>query len=87
MAIPKNDVEVIEELKRLVRANLAISTKMHELEKDRRYSANDQGICKSLAEVSDEWVKTLSDIVAGVGTIAMYRKDANIEDIVKALAK
>ena len=87
MAIPKNDVEVIEALKRLIRSNKIISDKMHELKNDHRYQSRDRCIAESLAEVSDEWIKVLADVVAGVGTIAMYRKDAIIEDIVEALAK
>lgn len=87
MAIPKNDVEVIEELKRLINVNKTIVDRMNELGKDRRYPSKDLEMCRSLAEISEAWIESLSEIVEGVGTIAMYRKDAIVEDIVKALAK
>lgn len=86
MSAPKTDVEVIERLHHLSHVWKDVSVKFQQIAEDKRYSKDEREMVKVFREAVGAMTAELAEISTGVGTIAMYRKDAVIEDIVRALA-
>lgn len=87
MSIPKTELEVIQQLKGVIRMHQMFGSHLDLLQKDLRYTARDREIVKAVAEISHESVKILKETVAGVGTIALNQLPTNIEELIKALAE
>jgi hypothetical protein len=87
MSIPKTELEVIQQLKGVIKMHQLFGVQMDALSKDTNYSSRDREIVKAIAEISHETVKILKETVAGVGTIALNQLPTNIEELIKALAE
>ena len=87
MSIPKTELEVIQQIKGVIRMHQAFGVQLDILSKDTNYSSRDREIVKAIAEISHETVKILKETVAGVGTIALNQLPTNIEELIKALAE